>query len=114
MWATTCATCRPAALPAPVGTPRRVGPGSLASSAAGGVGGAGFVDHGAVDVEAERKRLEKDLAKANKELEQTGKKLGNENFLAKAPEDVVNKIRARQDIAREEVERITSRLEGLK
>lgn len=70
--------------------------------------------HGAVDVEAERKRLEKDLAKANKELEQTGKKLGNENFLAKAPEDVVNKIRARQDIAREEVERITSRLEGLK
>lgn len=70
--------------------------------------------HGAVDVEAERKRLEKDLAKANKELEQTDKKLGNENFLAKAPEDVVNKIRARQDIAREEVERITSRLEGLK
>lgn len=70
--------------------------------------------HGAVDVEAERKRLEKDLAKANKELEKTGKKLGNENFLAKAPEDVVNKIRARQDIAREEVERITSRLEGLK
>lgn len=70
--------------------------------------------HGAVDVEAERKRLEKDLAKANKELEQTVKKLGNENFLAKAPEDVVNKIRARQDIAREEVERITSRLEGLK
>lgn len=70
--------------------------------------------HGAVDVEAERKRLEKDLAKANKELEQTGKKLGNDNFLAKAPEEVVTKIRARQDIAREEVERITSRLEGLK
>ncbi|MGV0385917.1 valine--tRNA ligase [Corynebacterium tuberculostearicum] len=70
--------------------------------------------HGAVDVEAERKRLEKDLAKANKELEQTGKKLGNENFLSKAPEEVVNKIRERQQIAREEVERITSRLEGLK
>ena len=70
--------------------------------------------HGAVDVEAERKRLEKDLAKANKELEQTGKKLGNENFLSKAPEEVVNKIKARQQVAREEVERITSRLEGLK
>lgn len=70
--------------------------------------------HGAVDVEAERKRLEKDLAKANKELEQTGKKLGNENFLSKAPEEVVNKIKDRQQIAREEVERITSRLEGLK
>ena len=70
--------------------------------------------HGAVDVEAERKRLEKDLAKANKELEQTGKKLGNENFLSKAPEEVVNKIKDRQQVAREEVERITSRLEGLK
>jgi len=70
--------------------------------------------HGAVDVEAERKRLEKDLAKANKELEQTGKKLSNENFLSKAPEEVVNKIKERQQIAREEVERITSRLEGLK
>ena len=70
--------------------------------------------HGAVDVEAERKRLEKDLAKANKELEQTGKKLGNENFLSKAPEEVVNKIKERQQVAREEVERITSRLEGLK
>ena len=70
--------------------------------------------HGAVDGEAERKRLEKDLAKANKELEQTGKKLGNENFLSKAPEEVVNKIKQRQQIAREEVERITSRLEGLK
>ena len=70
--------------------------------------------HGAVDVEAERKRMEKDLAKANKELEQTGKKLANENFLSKAPEEVVNKIKERQQVAREEVERITSRLEGLK
>ncbi|WP_293770969.1 valine--tRNA ligase [uncultured Corynebacterium sp.] len=69
---------------------------------------------GAVDVEAERKRLEKDLAKANKELEQTGKKLGNEAFLAKAPDEVVEKIRARQAVAQEEVDRITARLEALK
>ena len=69
---------------------------------------------GAVDVEAERKRLEKDLAKAQKELDQTGKKLGNEAFLSKAPEAVVEKIRTRQQVAQEEVERITARLEGLK
>ncbi|WP_339018771.1 valine--tRNA ligase [Corynebacterium simulans] len=69
---------------------------------------------GAVDVEAERKRLEKDLAKANKELEQTGKKLANESFLAKAPEEVVEKIRTRQQVAQEEVDRITARLEALK
>lgn len=69
---------------------------------------------GAVDVAAERKRLEKDLAKAQKELDQTGKKLGNEAFLSKAPEAVVEKIRVRQQVAQEEVERITARLEGLK
>ena len=69
---------------------------------------------GAVDVEAERKRLEKDLAKANKELDQTGKKLANESFLAKAPDEVVEKIRTRQQVAQEEVDRITARLEALK
>ncbi|HHU67904.1 MAG TPA: valine--tRNA ligase [Corynebacterium sp.] len=69
---------------------------------------------GTVDVEAERKRLEKDLAAAHKELEGTAKKLGNEAFLSKAPEAVVNKIRTRQQVAQEEVERITARLEGLK
>ena len=65
---------------------------------------------GTVDKEAERKRLEKDLAAANKELETTSKKLGNESFLAKAPEAVVEKIRARRQVAEEEVARITARL----
>ncbi|MDY3127224.1 MAG: valine--tRNA ligase [Corynebacterium sp.] len=69
---------------------------------------------GAIDVEAERNRLTKDLAKANKELEQTAKKLGNEAFLAKAPDAVVEKIRSRQQLAQEEAQRITARLEGLK
>ena len=45
----------PEALPEPVGAPRRVGPGSLASSAAGGIGGAN--DHGAVDVDLTRDTL---------------------------------------------------------
>src|SRR5699024_11437034 len=60
----------------------------------------------AIDVDAERKCLEKDLAKALKELDQTGSKLSNEAFLSKAPEHVVDKIRERQTIAQEEVERI--------
>lgn len=68
---------------------------------------------GTVDKAAERKRLEKDLATANKELETTAKKLGNENFLAKAPEAVVEKIRNRQKVAQEEAARITARLEEL-
>ncbi|MGZ5379838.1 MAG: class I tRNA ligase family protein, partial [Mycobacterium sp.] len=66
-----------------------------------------------VDVAAERRRLEKDLAAAQKELSGTEGKLGNDAFLAKAPADVVDKIRNRQQVAREEVDRITARLAGL-
>jgi valyl-tRNA synthetase len=68
---------------------------------------------GTVDVAAERRRLEKDLAAAQKELAQTDAKLGNEAFLAKAPQDVVDKIRARRELASDEVERINGRLAGL-
>ncbi|WP_414646309.1 valine--tRNA ligase [Corynebacterium sp. UBA2622] len=68
---------------------------------------------GTVDVAAERKRLEKELAAARKELETTGKKLGNEAFLSKAPDAVVDKIRARQHVAQEELDRVTARLAAL-
>ncbi|WP_448851961.1 valine--tRNA ligase [Corynebacterium sp. 335C] len=68
---------------------------------------------GTVDVAAERKRLEKDLKVAQKELDGTSKKLGNEAFLAKAPDHVVEKIRARNAVAKEEIERISARLDGL-
>ncbi|MFD1811185.1 valine--tRNA ligase [Rhodococcus gannanensis] len=68
---------------------------------------------GTVDVAAERKRLEKDLAVAEKELAGTTGKLGNEAFLAKAPDAVVDKIRGRQQVAQEEIARITARLAEL-
>ncbi|WP_103503313.1 MULTISPECIES: valine--tRNA ligase [unclassified Streptomyces] len=68
---------------------------------------------GAIDFAAERKRLEKDLAAAEKELKQTTAKLGNEGFLAKAPEPVVEKIRGRRDAAEADIQRITTQLERL-
>jgi len=68
---------------------------------------------GTIDVAAERRRLEKDLAAAQKELASTAAKLSNADFLAKAPEQVVGKIRDRQRVAQEETERITARLAGL-
>lgn len=68
---------------------------------------------GSVDLVAERRRLEKDLAAAQKELAGTEAKLGNDAFLAKAPEQVVDKIRSRRDIAAAEVERIGARLSEL-
>ncbi|MGP4111656.1 valine--tRNA ligase [Streptomyces sp. 4N509B] len=68
---------------------------------------------GAIDVEAERRRLTKDLAAAEKELAQTTAKLGNENFLAKAPEQVVEKIRARQATAESDIARVREQLDRL-
>ncbi len=68
---------------------------------------------GAIDIEAERKRLAKDLAAAEKEKAQTTAKLGNEAFLAKAPEKVVDKIRTRLEAAEADIVRITAQLERL-
>ena len=79
----------------------------------GGTVGVELDTSGTVDFDAERRRLEKDLAAAHKELAATTAKLDNQAFLAKAPGDVVEKIRTRQQIAREEADRITARLAAL-
>ncbi|GAA2666980.1 valine--tRNA ligase [Streptomyces aculeolatus] len=68
---------------------------------------------GTIDVAAERKRLTKDLAAAEKEKTQAEAKLGNEGFLAKAPEPVVAKIRTRLAKAEEDIVRIGAQLERL-
>ncbi|MEU7239415.1 valine--tRNA ligase [Streptomyces sparsogenes] len=68
---------------------------------------------GAIDVEAERKRLAKDLAAAEKDKAQTTAKLNNEAFLAKAPDHVVEKIRMRQSTAEADIARITAQLAAL-
>ena len=67
----------------------------------------------AIDVAAERRRMEKDLAAARKEHDQAERKLGNESFLAKAPADVVTKTRDRLDAARADIARISGRLAAL-
>jgi len=68
---------------------------------------------GAIDVAAERKRLQKDLAAAVKERDQATAKLGNEQFLGKAPEPVVAKIRARLSEAEADIGRLEAQLAGL-
>ncbi|MEP6853769.1 MAG: valine--tRNA ligase [bacterium] len=67
----------------------------------------------AIDVAAERARLTKDRAAATKELEQAAAKLGNEAFLAKAPEKVVLGIRARREAAESELARVGAALSAL-
>ncbi|MEV0410884.1 valine--tRNA ligase [Streptomyces sp. NPDC050448] len=68
---------------------------------------------GTIDVAAERGRLSKDLAAAEKEKQQAGAKLGNEAFLAKAPDNVVDKIKGRLAKAEADIARIQAQLDSL-
>jgi valyl-tRNA synthetase len=69
---------------------------------------------GSIDLVAERARLEKDLATAQKDLKTAEVKLGNEGFMAKAPAEVVVEIRERLAKTTSEIERITAALAALK
>ena len=68
---------------------------------------------GAIDVPAERARLTKDLANAEKDLQTAKVKLDNEGFMAKAPLEVVQEIRARYQQTMADIERINSALNSL-
>jgi valyl-tRNA synthetase len=66
-----------------------------------------------LDVEAERKRLAKDLAAARAEIEVVERKLANASFVERAPAEVVAKNRARLAAAQQEVARLTERIAAL-
>ena len=68
---------------------------------------------GVIDVAAERRRMEKDLAAARGEAEQAARKLGNADFTAKAPAAVVDKTRQRLDGAQADIARIEQRLAAI-
>ncbi|WP_027369437.1 valine--tRNA ligase [Desulfovermiculus halophilus] len=61
---------------------------------------------GIVDFESELARLDKQLAKIDKDMQGLGKKLENENFVAKAPAEVVDKERSRLKELREKREKL--------
>ena len=69
---------------------------------------------GSIDVVAERARLEKDLAAAQKDQKTAEVKLGNEGFMAKAPADVLVEIKERLAKTTSEIERITAAIAALK
>jgi valyl-tRNA synthetase len=69
---------------------------------------------GAIDPAAERARLDKDLAKTDKELEQVRRKLGDEKFLARAPEDVVEKEKRRLAECEDRAARLRGSLDRLR
>jgi valyl-tRNA synthetase len=68
---------------------------------------------GAIDVKAERARMEKDLAAARKEIDQATRKLGNAEFMAKAPEAVVAKNRDRLAQSQSDLIRLQAQLAAL-
>ncbi len=69
---------------------------------------------GTIDVAAETARLQRDLFAAEKEKVQTAAKLDNADFLAKAPDAVVAKIRDRAAAADADIARITAQIAALK
>jgi valyl-tRNA synthetase len=68
---------------------------------------------GTIDFGAERARLTKDLAAAEKELKGVEAKLGNPKFTERAPADVVAGIRTRREAAIADIERIRAGLAAL-
>lgn len=66
---------------------------------------------GVIDIAVEKARLEKEVGKLDAEIAQIDKKLGNEQFVAKAPEEVIEEQKARREAA---VERRHHILEALK
>ncbi|MFY1651548.1 valine--tRNA ligase [Solwaraspora sp. WMMB762] len=75
--------------------------------------GVEFDTRGSIDVAAERARLTKDRAAAEREAEQCRAKLGNSAFVDKAPAPVVDKIRTRLTAAEAELARIAGALAAL-
>jgi valyl-tRNA synthetase len=68
---------------------------------------------GAIDIAAERRRLEKDLSAARTEADQATRKLANQDFTAKAPQAVIAKTRQRLEAAESDIARLSQRLQDL-
>ena len=65
---------------------------------------------GLIDVEKETQRLSKELAAMEKDLQRAGGKLNNAGFLAKAPEDVITKERAKYEELSGKIEAVKKRM----
>ncbi|HPQ39882.1 MAG TPA: valine--tRNA ligase [bacterium] len=74
-----------------------------------------FLDlDGVVDVPAEQARLNKDIQKTQFELQKVLRKLSNESFLEKAPDDVVEKNKRMAEELTDKVNKLTDALKRLR
>ena len=86
------------------------------SSATAVVGGATiFVPlEGIIDFGKEAQRLVKEMNKLEKELAAVSKKLQNKNFLNKAPQEVVEQVKAKHAGFQEKQQKLASHLKRIK
>src|SRR5690606_22058418 len=68
---------------------------------------------GVIDIDAERQRLEKEIGKIDDETEKIDRKLGNPQFVAKAPPEVIEEQRTRRDDAMLRREKLGAALKRL-
>jgi valyl-tRNA synthetase len=69
---------------------------------------------GVIDLAAEKARLDKELAKADADIKRVDAKLGNEKFVANAPEDIVEEEKEKREAAAARKAKILEALERLK
>ena len=69
---------------------------------------------GLIDIEAERARLDKEIAKAEADIRRVDAKLSNEKFVANAPEEIVEDEKDKREAALARKAKITEALERLK
>jgi len=69
---------------------------------------------GILDFESESRRLQKELSKVDKEYSLTQKKLANEDFLSRAPQEVIEKEDEKAGRLGEKLEKLRSQLERVK
>jgi valyl-tRNA synthetase len=69
---------------------------------------------GIIDFAKETHRLEKEINKLATELKTVGKKLENEGFLSKAPAEVIDKVKQKQNTLLEKQQKIQTNLDRIK
>jgi valyl-tRNA synthetase len=69
---------------------------------------------GVIDLAAEKTRLDKEIAKTEADIKRVDAKLGNEKFVANAPEEIVEEEKEKRDAAVARKEKILEALERLK
>lgn len=69
---------------------------------------------GVIDIAAERSRLEKEIAKCDVDIQRVDKKLENKDFVARAPEEILELEKERRRDAEERKSKIIEALERLK